>query len=90
MSELNMSIPKPHRPFRPSQAGFIAKLSGRTWSGGTDCNRAADVNQGRFECSRDLRSIRCRRLLLFQCRDNEVTAGELKSRGYYRASNVSL
>lgn len=28
-------------------------------------------------------------LLLFNIADNEVTAGELKSRGYYQGSNVS-
>jgi hypothetical protein len=28
-------------------------------------------------------------LLLFNVGDNEVTAGELKSRGYYQGSNVS-
>jgi hypothetical protein len=28
-------------------------------------------------------------LLLFNIGDNEVTAGELKSRGYYQGSNVS-
>jgi DNA-binding MarR family transcriptional regulator len=30
-----------------------------------------------------------RRLLLFNIGDNEVTAGELKTRGYYQGSNVS-
>ena len=31
----------------------------------------------------------CVLLLLFNIGDNEVTAGELKSRGYYQGSNVS-
>jgi len=35
----------------------------------------------------DVNSVQA--LLLFNIGDNEVTAGELKSRGYYQGSNVS-
>ncbi|MEM6618451.1 MAG: winged helix DNA-binding protein [Pseudomonadota bacterium] len=35
----------------------------------------------------DINSVQA--LLLFNIGDNEVTAGELKSRGYYQGSNVS-
>lgn len=35
----------------------------------------------------DINSVQA--LLLFNISDNEVTAGELKSRGYYQGSNVS-
>ena len=35
------------------------------------------------------KSTQCRPLLLFNIGDHEVTAGELKSRGYYQGSNVS-
>ena len=39
-----------------------------------------------WRCSR---STRCKHLLLFNIGEHEVTAGELKSRGYYQGSNVS-
>jgi DNA-binding MarR family transcriptional regulator len=48
-----------------------------------------DVIKDEFERLRidDINSVQA--LLLFNIADNEVTAGELKSRGYYQGSNVS-
>jgi len=48
-----------------------------------------DVIKDEFERLGILESNAVQALLLFNVGDNEVTAGELKSRGYYQGSNVS-
>ena len=48
-----------------------------------------DVIKDEFERLNVLELNAVQGLLLFNIGDNEVTAGELKSRGYYQGSNVS-
>ena len=48
-----------------------------------------DVIKDEFERLNVLEITAVQALLLFNIGDNEVTAGELKSRGYYLVSNVS-
>ena len=48
-----------------------------------------DVIKDEFERLNLLEINAVQALLLFNIGDNEVTAGELKSRGYYQGSNVS-
>ncbi len=48
-----------------------------------------DVIKDEFERLGHLELNAVQALLLFNRGDNEVTAGELKSRGYYQGSNVS-
>ena len=48
-----------------------------------------DVIKDEFERTGVLDINAVQALLLFNIGDNEVTAGELKSRGYYQGSNVS-
>jgi DNA-binding MarR family transcriptional regulator len=48
-----------------------------------------DVIKDEFERVGVLKIIAVQALLLFNIGDKEVTAGELKSRGYYQGSNVS-
>jgi len=48
-----------------------------------------DVIKDEFERVGELEVNPVQALLLFNVGDNEVTAGELKSRGYYQGSNVS-
>ncbi|WP_283177450.1 winged helix DNA-binding protein [Gemmobacter sp. 24YEA27] len=48
-----------------------------------------DVIKDEFERLRVLEVNPVQALLLFNIGENEVTAGELKSRGYYQGSNVS-
>jgi len=48
-----------------------------------------DVIKDEFERVGILEINSVQALLLFNIADNEVTAGELKSRGYYQGSNVS-
>ena len=48
-----------------------------------------DVIKDEFERVSILEINSVQALLLFNIGDNEVTAGELKSRGYYQGSNVS-
>ncbi len=48
-----------------------------------------DVIKDEFERLGVLRINAVQGLLLFNIGDNEVTAGELKTRGYYQGSNVS-
>ncbi|MGR3491055.1 MAG: MarR family winged helix-turn-helix transcriptional regulator [Shimia sp.] len=48
-----------------------------------------DVIKDEFERLGILKINAVQALLLFNVGDNEVTAGELKSRGYYQGSNVS-
>lgn len=48
-----------------------------------------DVIKDEFERLGKLELNAVQALLLFNVGDNEVTAGELKSRGYYQGSNVS-
>lgn len=48
-----------------------------------------DVIKDEFERLNMLEINAVQALLLFNIGDNEVTAGELKSRGYYQGSNVS-
>lgn len=48
-----------------------------------------DVIKDEFERLGHLEINAVQALLLFNIGDNEVTAGELKSRGYYQGSNVS-
>ena len=48
-----------------------------------------DVIKDEFERLGVLEINAVQALLLFNIADNEVTAGELRSRGYYQGSNVS-
>jgi len=48
-----------------------------------------DVSKDEFERINVLEINPVQALLLFNIGENEVTAGELKSRGYYQGSNVS-
>ncbi len=48
-----------------------------------------DVIKDEFERVGELEINAVQALLLFNIGDNEVTAGELKTRGYYQGSNVS-
>ena len=48
-----------------------------------------DVIKDEFERVGVLEINAVQALLLFNIGDNEVTAGELKTRGYYQGSNVS-
>jgi DNA-binding MarR family transcriptional regulator len=48
-----------------------------------------DVVKDEFERLRILEINAVQALLIFNIAENEVTAGELKSRGYYQGSNVS-
>src|SRR6056297_2041999 len=48
-----------------------------------------DVIKDEFERLGVIEVIAVQALLLFNIGDNEVTAGELKTRGYYQGSNVS-
>ncbi len=48
-----------------------------------------DVIKDEFERVVELEINSVQALLLFNIGDNEVTAGELKTRGYYQGSNVS-
>ena len=48
-----------------------------------------DVIKDEFERINELEINPVQALLLFNIGENEVTAGELKSRGYYQGSNVS-
>lgn len=48
-----------------------------------------DVIKDEFERLKILQVNPVQALLLYNIGDNEVTAGELKSRGYYQGSNVS-
>ncbi len=48
-----------------------------------------DVIKDEFERTGQLEINAVQALLLFNIGENEVTAGELKSRGYYQGSNVS-
>ena len=48
-----------------------------------------DVIKDEFERLGILEINSVQALLLFNVGDNEVTAGELRSRGYYQGSNVS-
>jgi DNA-binding MarR family transcriptional regulator len=48
-----------------------------------------DVVKDEFERLRVLEINAVQALLIFNIGENEVTAGELKSRGYYQGSNVS-
>ena len=48
-----------------------------------------DVIKDEFERINVLEINPVQALLLFNIGENEVTAGELKSRGYYQSSNVS-
>jgi DNA-binding MarR family transcriptional regulator len=48
-----------------------------------------DVVKDEFERLRVLEINAVQALLIFNIAENEVTAGELKSRGYYQGSNVS-
>ena len=48
-----------------------------------------DVIKDKFERVGEIEINPVQALLIFSIADNEVTAGELKSRGYYQGSNVS-
>ena len=48
-----------------------------------------DVIKDKFERVGEIEINPVQALLIFNIADNEVTAGELKSRGYYQGSNVS-
>jgi DNA-binding MarR family transcriptional regulator len=53
------------------------------------CRLLLDVIKDEFERVGMLEINAVQALLLFNVGDNEVTAGELKTRGYYQGSNVS-
>ena len=59
----------------------------RWWSGCTGCCSTSSRTSSSGIGIIDINSVQA--LLLFNIGDNEVTAGELKTRGYYQGSNVS-
>ena len=73
----------------PSQTGFISQYL-ETLSLVERLHRLLlDVIKDEFERVGVLEINAVQALLLFNVGENEVTAGELKTRGYYQGSNVS-
>lgn len=82
---MNMNTPLPAGADRGVMAGYLDALSlvERLH------RLLLDVIKDEFERVGVLEVNAVQALLLFNIGDNEVTAGELKSRGYYQGSNVS-
>ena len=82
---MNMTTPLPDGIDRGFMAGYLDTLAlvERLH------RLLLDVIKDEFERLGVLEVNAVQALLLFNIGDNEVTAGELKSRGYYQGSNVS-
>ena len=79
-----------HAPLAtPSQVGFRASYLDSLAMVERLHRLLLDVIKDEFERLGVLDINAVQALLLFNISDNEVTAGELKSRGYYQGSNVS-
>ncbi|WP_420820906.1 MarR family winged helix-turn-helix transcriptional regulator [Rhodosalinus halophilus] len=80
-----MTTPLPAEPDRAFMAGYLDTLAlvERLH------RLLLDLIKDEFERLGVLEVNAVQALLLFNIGDNEVTAGELKSRGYYQGSNVS-
>ena len=79
-----------HAPLAPtSRAGFIGGYLDTLAMVERLHRLLLDVIKDEFERLGILDINAVQALLLFNIGDNEVTAGELKSRGYYQGSNVS-
>jgi DNA-binding MarR family transcriptional regulator len=76
-------------PGGPPNAGFMTGISNRLALVERLHRLLLDVIKDEFERVGVLEINAVQALLLFNIGDNEVTAGELKSRGYYQGSNVS-
>jgi DNA-binding MarR family transcriptional regulator len=83
-----MSIQNPI-PIPPSEAGFMQSYLDALGLVERLHRLLLDVIKDEFERVGVLDINAVQALLLFNIGDNEVTAGELKSRGYYQGSNVS-
>ena len=83
-----MSIHNPI-PIPPSEAGFMQSYLDALGLVERLHRLLLDVIKDEFERVGVLDINAVQALLLFNIGDNEVTAGELKSRGYYQGSNVS-
>ena len=79
-----------HAPFAsPTQSGFLVNYLDSLAMVERLHRLLLDVIKDEFERLGILDINAVQALLLFNISDNEVTAGELKSRGYYQGSNVS-
>mgnify|MGYP000873024090 CR=1 FL=1 len=79
-----------HSPTRfPTDAGYISNYLDALALVERLHRLLLDVIKDEFERVGVLEINAVQALLLFNIGDNEVTAGELKSRGYYQGSNVS-
>ena len=83
-----MSIQNPI-PIPPSEAGFMQSYLDALGLVERLHRLLLDVIKDEFERVGVLDINAVQALLLFNIGDNEVTAGELKTRGYYQGSNVS-
>ena len=83
-----MSIQNPI-PIPPSEAGFMQSYLDALGLVERLHRLLLDVIKDEFERIGVLDINAVQALLLFNIGDNEVTAGELKTRGYYQGSNVS-
>ena len=82
---MTMEMPRSHADRKGFMAGYLEALAlvERLH------RLLLDVIKDEFERVGVLEINAVQALLLFNIGDNEVTAGELKSRGYYQGSNVS-
>ncbi len=82
---MSMHAPMPNGPDQGFMAGYLDALSlvERLH------RLLLDVIKDEFERVGVIEVNAVQALLLFNIGDNEVTAGELKTRGYYQGSNVS-
>ncbi len=79
-----------HSPIGPiAEQGFVAQYLDSLALVERLHRLLLDVIKDEFERIGVLEINAVQALLLFNVGDNEVTAGELKSRGYYQGSNVS-
>lgn len=78
-----------HSPPARAQGGFISDYLESLTLVERLHRLLLDVIKDEFERVGVLEINAVQALLLFNIGDNEVTAGELKSRGYYQGSNVS-
>lgn len=84
------SLPEmPNQPPRGAQAEFMTTYLDALTLVERLHRLLLDVIKDEFERVGVLEINAVQALLLFNIGDNEVTAGELKSRGYYQGSNVS-
>jgi DNA-binding MarR family transcriptional regulator len=78
-----------HSPLATSRSGFLAGYLDALSLVERLHRLLLDVIKDEFERLGILDINAVQALLLFNIGDNEVTAGELKTRGYYQGSNVS-